>query len=226
MGLFDGIISTSTGDSGGGGLTSLLGGLIGGVGSYLGQQSTNQANAAMADKQMQFQAEQRATQYQTAVQDMQAAGLNPMLAYQQGGAGNQVGATAQMQNSIGAGVTSAQQGIDKYQQLKNLNSQNELIGSQIDDTNASATLKRATAITEAYKPGLTQAQTNNILQQAGLYGAQTKYTTAQEAKTRQDININQPIESMSTTPYGQMRPYLKDAMDGITSATSAFGKLK
>ena len=36
----------------------------------------------------------RATQYQTAVKDMQAAGLNPMLAYHLGGAGTPSGATA------------------------------------------------------------------------------------------------------------------------------------
>ena len=225
MGMFDGIVS-SIGDAVSGGLSSLAGGLIGGVGSYMGQQSTNQANAAMSDKQMAFQDQQRSTQYQTAVKDMQAAGLNPMLAYSQGGAGNQVGATAQMQNSLGAGVTSALQGIDKYQQLKNRTSQQELSGSQIDDTNASATLKRATAITEAYKPGLTQAQTDQILKSAGLYTAQTKLTSAQEAKTRQETTIAKPTEEMSKTPYGQMRPYVKDALDGITSATTAVSKFK
>jgi len=226
MGLFDGIISATgldTISSGGG---SIIGGLIGGAGSYLGQESANQANAAPADKQMQFQQESRATQYQTAVQDMIKAGLNPMLAYQQGGAGNQVGAQAQMQNSIGAGVNTAIQGLSKIQETKNLASQNELIGAQIDDTNASATLKRATAITEAYKPGLTQAQTNNILTQAGLYTGQTKLASAQEAQTRQNIQIAKPEEAMSKTPYGQIRPYTKDALQGITSATSAIGKFK
>jgi hypothetical protein len=157
---------------------SMLGGLVGGIGSYFGQQSANQANAAMADKQMAFQKESRETAYQTAVKDMMAAGLNPMLAYQQGGAGNQPGASAQMQSALGAGVTSAVHGLSKIQETKNLASQNELIGAQIDDTNASATLKRATAITEAYRPGLTQAQTNNILQQAGLYTSQTRHTSA------------------------------------------------
>ena len=225
MGMFDGIID-SVGNSVSSGVGSLVGGLLGGVGSYFGQQSVNQANAAQSQNQMDFQERMRSTSYQTAVQDMQKAGLNPMLAYQQGGAGNQPGAAAQMQNALGAGVHSAQEGISKYQQLKNLSYQEELIGSQIDDTNAAAALKRATAITEAYKPGLTQAQTNQILVDAGLKTAQTKYTTAQEAQTRQDIAIKQPTEAMSKTQYGQMRPYLKDAMDGITSATSAFGKLK
>jgi hypothetical protein len=180
MGMFDGIIS-SIGDVAKTSLTSLGGGLIGGVGSYLGQQTANQASADQSKAQMDFQERMRETSYQTAVKDMMKAGLNPMLAYQQGGAGNQAGASAQMQNALGAGVASAQEGISKYQQLKNMQSQQELIHSQIDDTTAAAALKRATAITEAYRPGLTQAQTNSILQQAGLYTAQTRQTSALSA---------------------------------------------
>jgi hypothetical protein len=188
MGMFDGIFESAAAplaaEAAGTamgmppGSMSLVSSLIGGIGSYAGQQSANQANAEQADKQMQFQKESRSTAYQTAVEDMKKAGLNPMLAYQQGGAGNQPGAQAQMHNAIGAGVTSAQQGIDKYQQLLNLTSQQELIHSQIDDTNASAILKRATAITEAYRPGLTQAQTNEILTKAGLNIATTRQTSA------------------------------------------------
>jgi hypothetical protein len=178
MGLFDGIISATGLDNVSQGGGSMLGGLLGGVGSYIGQQSTNEANAAQADKQMQFQRESRATAYQTAVEDMKAAGLNPMLAYQQGGAGNQPGAQAQMQSALGAGVTTAAHGLSKIQETKNLASQNELISSQIDDTNAAASLKRATAITEAYRPGLTKAQTEEILTKAGLNKASTRHTTA------------------------------------------------
>jgi hypothetical protein len=225
MAMFDGITS-AVGDLASGGLSSLVGGLVGGVGSYMGQQSANQATAQMSKEQMAFQERMRETSYQTAVSDMQKAGLNPMLAYQQGGAGNQAGATAQMQNAIGAGVSSAQEGISKYQALKNLNYQEELIGAQIDDTNAAAALKRATAITEAYRPGLTEAQTNEILTKAGLNVASTRLTTAQEAKTRQEYTIKQPEEAMSKTPYGQIRPYVKDSLDGITTATGAYNRLK
>jgi hypothetical protein len=208
------------------GTMSMVGSAIGGLGSYMGQESANQANANLSQKQMDFQKQQRETSYQTAVKDMQAAGLNPMLAYQQGGAGNQPGATAQMQSSLGAGIKSTAENLSNYQELRNKNAQERLVNSQIDVADADAVLKRATAITEAYKPGLTQAQTNNILQQAGLYTAQTRYTSAQEARTRQDYTIKQPEEAMSKTQYGQIRPYLKDAVDGITSATGAFNKLR
>jgi len=235
MGMFDGIFgdvaplaAEAAGISMGlpPGTMSMVGSAIGGIGSYMGQQSANQANAQQAEKQMAFQKEQRETSYQTAVEDMKKAGLNPMLAYQQGGAGNQPGAQAQMQSSLGAGVKSIAENLGKYQELRNANVQERLINSQIDVADADAVLKRATAITEAYRPGLTQAQTNEILTKAGLNVASTRLTSAQEAKTRQEYTIKQPEEAMSKTKYGQMRPYLKDAQEGITSATGAYNRLR
>jgi len=187
MGMFDGILgdaaplaAEAAGMSMGlpPGTMSMVGSAIGGIGSYMGQEAANQANAAQSQKQMDFQERMRSTSYQTAVDDMKKAGLNPMLAYQQGGAGNQAGAAAQMSSSLGAGIHSTAEHLSKYQELRNKNVQETLINSQIDNTNAEAALKRATAITEAYKPGLTQAQTDNILRQAGLYTAQTRHTTA------------------------------------------------
>jgi hypothetical protein len=208
------------------GTMSMVGSAIGGVGSYMGQQSANQANAALSQKQMDFQDRMRSTSYQTAVEDLKKAGLNPMLAYQQGGAGNQVGASAQMQNAIGEGVKSTAEHLSKYQELRNQNVQERLINSQIDVADADAVLKRATAITEAYRPGLTQAQTNNILKQAGLFTAQTHLASAQEAKTKQDFNIKMPEEAMSKTYYGQIRPYVQDAMTGIGQALDFLPKKK
>lgn len=51
-------------------------------------------SAHQAALNRQFQARMSNTQYQRAMADMSAAGLNPMLAYQQGGAGNVSGAQA------------------------------------------------------------------------------------------------------------------------------------
>lgn len=78
-----------------------LGGIASGVLSYIGGKEQNAANAQMASDQMAFQERMRANQYQTTVADLKAAGLNPMLAYSQGGAGNLQGATAQMGNPLG-----------------------------------------------------------------------------------------------------------------------------
>ena len=83
---------------------------VGGGLAAFGQERTNAQNAALAREQMGFQERMSGTSYQRAVADMMAAGLNPMLAYSQGGASTPGGQTAVMQNALGAGTTSAQQG--------------------------------------------------------------------------------------------------------------------
>ena len=89
-----------------------LGGLIGGgagwflggpAGAAVGAQigggiDTNAQNRHAAEAAQTFSAQQYATRYQTQVADMKAAGLNPMLAYQQSPGSSPTGVTYQAQN--------------------------------------------------------------------------------------------------------------------------------
>jgi len=98
--------------------------------SYIGGKEANAANAQMASNQMDFQERMRQTQYQTTVADLKAAGLNPMLAYTQGGAGTPQGATAQMENVMGRVGQSAKEGAMAYQQFENMKATNENLRTQ------------------------------------------------------------------------------------------------
>lgn len=92
-----------------GGTWGAIGQLGGGLLNYLGQSGANKANTAQAANQMAFQREMSNTSYQRGMADMKAAGLNPMLAYQQGGATTPSGAQAAIVNpNIGAGQAVAQ----------------------------------------------------------------------------------------------------------------------
>jgi hypothetical protein len=97
-----------------GGVGSLLGGVVSGVGSLVGGMSTNSANQDIAHSQEEFQADMSGTAYQRAVADMEKAGLNPMLAYSQGGATAPSGAAIAMQNPFPVASGSFQQGVSSF----------------------------------------------------------------------------------------------------------------
>lgn len=63
-------------------------------------------NAAEAQKNRDWQQYMSNTSYQRAMEDMRAAGLNPILAYSQGGASNGSGATASISGGSSGGMAS------------------------------------------------------------------------------------------------------------------------
>lgn len=92
--------------------------LLGGSMQQQGQAAANQANIQLAREQMQFQERMSNTAYQRAMADMKAAGLNPILAYQKGGASTPGGSLPDMKNEMGGwgaamagAVNSANEGV-------------------------------------------------------------------------------------------------------------------
>lgn len=108
---------------------------ISAFGSYKGQASANDTNVRLAKENRDWQTEMSNTSYQRAVGDLQKAGLNPMLAYQQGGANTPAGGFAKVENTIGPAMASAsqsQQGIQAYETAKQNSAMTDQIKAQTD----------------------------------------------------------------------------------------------
>lgn len=86
---------------------------FGGLGSYLGQESANRSNRIIAREAMDFEERMSNTAHQREVEDLELAGLNPILSATGGsGASTPPGQTAKMENSIAAGINSAKSYMD------------------------------------------------------------------------------------------------------------------
>lgn len=79
--------------------------------SFLGGQSTNQANVDLANANNQWSAQQYATRYQTQVKDLEAAGLNPMLAVSQGAPPAPQAQPVTLQNPYHSAVQTFNEGV-------------------------------------------------------------------------------------------------------------------
>jgi hypothetical protein len=173
----------------------MIGELVGAALGFVGQQQTNQkswdiaqaANASSAQQaaaQMDFQERMRKTQYQTAVEDMKAAGLNPMLAYTQGGAGTPTGAmgqvsTAKVGNSIGSALAGAQ---------------------SLSMNQADLKLKDATTTATGASTLKTEADTIKTAADIGYILENTKTNAQQRANLETALNkLNQEILNLKST---------------------------
>ena len=111
-----------------------LAGLALGAGSaiagYIGQRKANVQNIKLAREQMAFQERMSSTAYQRSMADLRKAGLNPMLAFQQGGASSPGGAQATMRSETEAATSSAKAGGLMASELKSMSASRELMYNQ------------------------------------------------------------------------------------------------
>lgn len=160
-----------------------------------GQKNANEANERIARENRAFQERMRDTAYQAAVRDMKLAGLNPALAYENGGAAAPSGSTANMEN-IGAGFNRGMFGM--------------LTRSQIELTNAQAAKTNA----EARQINLeSQGRVGLLNEDIVLRGASAEAARSSAAMTQRQLS-----ELRETWHDRRVTPGLQNALSRLEQA--------
>lgn len=93
------------------GLGTAIGGVAAGLSSLFGGERANRQNRQEAQRNREFQERMSNTAWQRAVKDMEAAGLNPALAYSQGPSSTPGGSMASMEDAVTPAVSTAMQKV-------------------------------------------------------------------------------------------------------------------
>lgn len=220
MGLFDSISDAVVGVVGDLGSAAIGGGL-----SFLGQSSANSSNQQMAANQMAFQERMDNTKYQRTVKDLQAAGLNPMMAYGNMGAGSPSGALGVGAQNTMAGFGNAIANIKPSEISKrgaetaNLREQNDLINATTAKEAATAKNLEQQTKTNAVQELVNAEQLNVQRAQARASNASAARDIAQ-AKSIIDDNAKKAMMSNVYDVGESITGWAKDKVQKLNSAVS------
>lgn len=225
--------------------------LIGGVLSGYGQKDTNETNLQLGREQMGFQERMSNTAYQRAVKDMAAAGINPMLASQVGGATSPSGAMPQVQNALGAGVNGAKQGMEVAQQVQaieqskaqadQLKAQSDKIRSETMDQNLNTAALAAKiqhdkdsaqqlrqlaqkTTSETTNLNITGEELSRALRQRlkdDTWSAESAKKIAESKREQMQLSKEKAYKDYYDSPAGRAEPYIGLGTDVISSASQA-----
>ena len=217
------------------GITKTIGNIGGDILGFAGDAATNGAitnskdqaraneqNVAQAKAQMDFQERMSNTAYQRAVEDMRAAGLNPALAYQNGGATAPSGAAATVQSErkgdIGAAYASNAKSLVGIAQAQ------KTTDSQVSLNNANTELSNSNALKAEANAKESQVNAALSAEQIQRTKAETRTANAKAAILENDRAISD-AEYDAKKNVAPVRPYIEltnDALGAITTGKRVF----
>lgn len=191
---------------------------------------TREFNAAEAQKNRDFQQENSNTAYRRATADLQAAGLNPMLAYSQGGASTPSGASAtssaaqiqtpaRMENVNSRAVSSAMQGAQTMLAAQNSAADIQLKNQQANTQAAMQEQSLTQSALNKAEAAKTMSQTYNPSQFGKFVDSQISQNRANaqlQGNTAQNVK---DLVAPTSDPW-----YLRNIKSLHNSALSAYQK--
>lgn len=172
--------------------------IAGGLFSKAGAASANAASRDSVREQLSFQEWMGWTQYQRAVWDMKQAGLNPMLAYQQGGNATAPGASYVAQNEnagLASAVSSAAGAMLTSAQIKNLEATTDKTQADTALSIAAADRTRAEARAATASAAATEYQVANMLPHQADSAKSKALIDYEDSATRYQENKNKLLKN-------------------------------